>query len=69
MMHEMLKTLKEVEQIDPKDILVAIGPCIGRDAYRVDDTVINEVKKSSIKGIEETFIELGGGQYNLIRNY
>ena len=63
MMHEMLKTLKEVEQIDPKDILVAIGPCIGRDAYRVDDTVINEVKKSSIEGIEETFIELGDGQY------
>ncbi|MGN9121486.1 peptidoglycan editing factor PgeF [Turicibacter bilis] len=63
MMHEMLRTLKEVEQIDPTDIYVAIGPCIGRDAYRVDDTVINEVKKSKVEGWDETFIELGNGQY------
>ena len=63
MMHEMLKTLKTVEGIDPKDIFVAIGPCIGRDAYRVDDTVIDEVKKSIVSGFEETFVELGGGQY------
>lgn len=63
MMHEMLHTLKEVEHINPTDIYVAIGPCIGRDAYRVDDTVINEVKKSHVEGWEETFIELGDGQY------
>lgn len=63
MMHEMLKTLKDVEGIDPKDIFVTIGPCIGRDAYRVDDTVINEVKKSRVANYEETFVELGGGQY------
>ena len=63
MMHEMLRTLKEVEQIDPKDIWVAIGPCIGRDAYRVDDLVINEIEKSNVDGWEETFVELGNGQY------
>ncbi|MDE5978030.1 MAG: peptidoglycan editing factor PgeF [Turicibacter sp.] len=63
MMHEMLRTLKEVEGIEPSDIYVAIGPCIGRDAYRVDDTVIQEVKKSKVDGVEETFVELGDGQY------
>lgn len=63
MMHEMLKTLKEVEGIHPEEIFITIGPCIGRDAYRVDDTVINEVKKSKVANYEETFVELGNGQY------
>ncbi|WP_147633216.1 peptidoglycan editing factor PgeF [Turicibacter sanguinis] len=63
MMHEMLRTLKDVEGIKPEEIFVTIGPCIGRDAYRVDDTVIDEVKKSCVANVEETFVELGRGQY------
>ena len=62
-MHKMLQTLKEIEHIHPSEILVAIGPCIGRDAYRVDDTVINQVLKTDIPNITETFVDLGKGQY------
>ena len=62
-MINMLKILKETEGIDSKDIYIAIGPSIGRDAYKVDDKVINEVLKSSVSNVTETFYDLGEGQY------
>jgi len=62
-MLRMLQTLKNVEGIDSAEILVAIGPAIGRDAYKVDDKVINEVLKSPVANVSTTFVDLGGGQY------
>ncbi len=62
MMHEMLQTLKNVEHIKPEEIFVAIGPCIGRDAYRVDDTVINKLKTSQVD-IEDVYVQLSETQY------
>lgn len=62
-MHSMLQTLKNKEGINPDEILVAIGPAIGRDAYRVDDKVITEVLKSPVANPSTTFVNLGGGQY------
>ncbi|MGL4373919.1 MAG: peptidoglycan editing factor PgeF, partial [Turicibacter sp.] len=63
MMHSMLQTLKQKELINPSDIYVAIGPCIGRDAYRVDETVIKEVKKSKLAASDQTFIQISDTQY------
>ncbi|HAX73271.1 MAG TPA: peptidoglycan editing factor PgeF [Firmicutes bacterium] len=63
MMHAMLKTLKERENIAPENIYVAIGPCIGQDAYRVDDTVINEVKKSNLALAHTTYVQISDTQY------
>jgi len=62
-MHKMLHILKEIERIKPEDIWVAIGPSIGRDAYQVDDHVVNNVIKSDILNVVDTFVDLGGGQY------
>ena len=64
MMHQMLQTLKNVEHIDPRDIYVAIGPCIGRDAYRVDDTVINKLKKSHLD-LDDVYVQISDTQYKL----
>ena len=63
MMTQMLKTLKTIEGIPAQDIFIAIGPAIGMDAYRVDDKVIDHVKKSTVPGAETTYVDLGGGQY------
>ena len=67
-MHTMIQTLKLEEGIDPNDLYIAIGPCIGRDAYRVDDTVINELKKSQVD-IEDTYVQLSDTQYKFDPKY
>jgi len=62
-MHKMLQALKETEKIKPEDILVAIGPSIGRNVYQVDDRVINNVMKSKVLNVNDTYDDVGGGQY------
>lgn len=63
MMQKMIQAWKEKEHLDPSQIFIAIGPAISRDAYQVDDKVINEILKSTVRNAVSSFSHLGNGQY------
>ena len=57
---------KMVNEYDsnPKDIVVAIGPCICKDCYEVDDAVYNEFLSIEV-ATEKIFKTKGNGKYML----
>lgn len=50
---------------EPQDIIVGIGPSIGKCCYEVDDPVFNEFKKLEYLDLESIFSAKGGGKYML----
>jgi len=50
---------------DPKDIIVAIGPCIKECCYEVDDPVHSEFLKIPFFNLSEIFKDKGNGKYML----
>lgn len=50
---------------EPKNIIAAIGPCIGQCCYEVDDPVYNEFKKIPFLNLNEIFIPKDNGRYML----
>lgn len=50
---------------NPKDIIAAIGPCIGRCCYEVDDLVATEIKKIDFLDTERVLISKPNGRYML----
>ena len=48
-----------------ENIIAAIGPCIGKCCYEVDDPVYNEFKKISDLDIDKIFLSKGNGKYML----
>ncbi len=49
---------------DPKDIIVAIGPCICKECYEVDDPVLDAFKKTDID-LDGVFTPTRPDHYNL----
>lgn len=49
----------------PEDIIVGIGPCIGKCCYEVDDPVYNEFKKAGFTELESFFFKKSNGKYML----
>ena len=50
---------------DPKNIIVGIGPCIGRCCYEVDDPVYNEFVKIPFLDLSKIITPKGNGKYML----
>ena len=49
----------------PENIIAAIGPCIGKCCYEVDEPVISEFKKLTYLCFDRIYSEKGGGKYML----
>ena len=50
---------------DPKNIIAAIGPCIDKCCYEVDDPVIDEIKKLDYLDLTACYTEKRNGRYML----
>ena len=50
---------------NPNDIIVGIGPCIGKCCYEVDDPVYNEFVKLSYLNLDKIFSPKSNGKYML----
>ena len=50
---------------DPKNIIAAIGPCIDKCCYEVDDPVIDEIKKLDYLDLSACYTEKRNGRYML----
>lgn len=50
---------------DPKNIIAAIGPCIDKCCYEVDDPVIDEIKKLTYLDLSACYSEKKNGRYML----
>jgi YfiH family protein len=62
---EMIRMWQQNEGIDPKDIIVAIGPSIGGCCYVVDDKVISSIDKKVLENGPLPYKELSNGKYQL----
>ncbi|WP_096154715.1 MULTISPECIES: peptidoglycan editing factor PgeF [Bacillus] len=63
---EMINKLVREEEIDPKEVKVAIGPSISSEHYIVDDKVINAVTPLIHKEEKHlVYKEISEGQYSL----
>lgn len=61
---ETVRKMVEIYGCNPKDIIAAIGPCIGKCCYEVDTPVFEQFKAADLidKGI---FFDKGNGKYML----
>lgn len=50
---------------NPKDIIVGIGPCIGKCCYEVDTVVFDEFKKIEYLDLNTIFTDKGNGKFML----
>lgn len=50
---------------DPKNIIAAIGPCINKCCYEVDDPVYKEFEKCEVFDLEKVFIGKENGRFML----
>lgn len=63
-----LKTVLKMEKFfgsDPKDILAAIGPSIGKCCYEVDAPVVREIEKITYLERDKLLFDEGAGKYRL----
>ncbi|RBW67365.1 peptidoglycan editing factor PgeF [Bacillus taeanensis] len=61
---KMIHIWVKKERIPVEDIFVAVGPSIGSCCYEVDDTVINKVKKLTLRS-PFPYRDKGNGKYQL----
>ncbi len=59
-----VKRMVDEFDCDPRDIVAAIGPCICKECYEVDDPVLDEFKKTDID-LEGVFTPTTAGHYLL----
>lgn len=63
---KMVRLWKDVENVAPEEIYVAIGPSIGACCYEVDDRVINAVhRQANEDGVKDVYSETAPGRYHL----